>query len=252
MADLTQAAFEAIRGCNPNALVVAASTTTRATGSFGTFYPAYLEELKKRNWPVDAYSVHSYPAAAGGADARIRGIGQFRTMLALAGAPKTTTFDTETNYGLAGLGESRIAYTGINAMALIARTYIDSARYDIDATYWFVWTRGEDTKYGIQMNPNSREEAAAWRTTYDWLVGARFQRCYQTTLGVTICQFSKPSGNFSLVWFGDVGTPPITTPPGYFSALGTRGCSLIGGCLPLTSASSVGVGPAPFRIDSGG
>ena len=251
MADLTEAAFEAIRGCNPSALVVAASTTTRATGSFGTFYPAYLEELKKRNWPVDAYSVHSYPAAAGGADARIQGIGQFRTMLALAGAPKTTTFDTETNYGLAGLGQNRIAYTGANAQALIARTYIDSARYDIDATYWFVWTRGEDTKYGIQMNPNSAVEATAWRTTYNWLVGSRFQRCHQTGLGVTVCQFSKGGQGFSLVWFGDVGTNPITTPSGYFSGLGNRGCDLNGTCIPLTSNSVLSVGPSPFRIDIG-
>ncbi len=251
MADLTEAAFEAIRGCNPNALVVAASTTTRATGSFGTFYPEYLSELKKRNWPVDAYSVHSYPAAAGGADARIQGIGQFRTMLALAGAPKTTTFDTETNYGLAGLGQDRIAYTGATAQALIARTYIDSARYDIDATYWFVWTRGEDTKYGIQMNPTSTVEATAWRTTYSWLVGSRFQRCFQTSLGVTVCQFSKGGQNFSIVWFGDMGGTPISTPSGYFSQLGSRGCDLNGTCVPLTSSSIISVGPAPLRIDSG-
>ena len=249
MADLTQAAFEAIRGCNPGALVVAASTTTRATGSFGTFYPEYLNELKKRNWPVDAYSVHSYPAASGGSDERIIGIGQFKTMLALAGAPKTTIFDTETNYGLAGLGMGRVAYTGENAMALISRTYIDSARYGLDSTYWFVWTRGEDTKYGIQMNANAGNEHLAWRSTYDWLVGAQFQRCFSVSGSITVCQFNRGGDNFSIVWRGDVGTAASATPPGYFTGLGSRVCDLRATCISLTPSLPVSVGPEPIRID---
>ena len=249
MADLTQAAFEAIRGCNPGALVVAASTTTRATGSFGTFYPEYLDELKKRNWPVDAYSVHSYPAASGGADDRIIGIGQFKTMLALAGAPKTTILDTETNYGLAGLGMGRVAYTGENAMALISRTYIDSARYGLDSTYWFVWTRGEDTKYGIQMTANAGDERQAWRTTYDWLVGAQFQRCLSVSGSITVCQFNRGGENFSIAWRGDVGTPSTLTPPGYFTGLGSRACDLRATCFALNPSLGLILGPTPIRID---
>lgn len=249
MADLTQAAFEAIRGCNPGALVVAASTTTRATGSFSTFYPEYLDELKKRNWPVDAYSVHTYPAASGGADARILGIGQFKTMLALAGAPKTTIFDTETNYGLAGLGEGRIAYTGQDAQTLISRTYIDSARYGFDSTYWFVWTRGEDTKYGIQMNPNAGSEHQAWRNTYDWLVGAQFQRCFDTSEGITVCQFNRGGDNFSIVWRGDIGTAAKNTPAGFLTGLGSRVCRLDSFCVDLSAGASVSVSSWPLRID---
>lgn len=249
LADLTQAAFDAIRGCNPGALVVAASTTTRATGSFGTFYPEYLQELKARNWPVDAYSVHSYPAASGGANDRIIGVGQFKTMLALAGTPKTTIFDTETNYGLAGLGVGRIAYTGDNAMALISRTYIDSARYGLDATYWFVWTRGEDSKYGIQMNANANDERVAWRTTYDWLVGAQFQRCFSVAESITVCQFNRGSDNFSLVWRGDVGTPTSVTPAGFFTGIGSRACDLRATCSALAPSTLVPVGPMPIRID---
>lgn len=251
MADLTAAAFEAVRGCNPNALVVAASTTTRATGSFSTFYPAYLEELKKRNWPVDAYSVHSYPAASGGADARIRGIGQFKTMLALAGAPKTTIFDTETNYGLAGLGEPRLEYANERAQALIARTYIDSARYGFDSTYWFVWTRGEDSKYGIQMNPGSGAAHTAWQSTYDWIVGAQFQRCLETEQGITVCQFNKGAENFSIIWHGDVGTQSIQVESSQLTGLGSRACTLNNECYDLNPqvTSSILLSFAPVRID---
>ena len=249
MAELTKAAFEEIRACSPNALVVAASTTTRATGSFGTFFPAYLEELKKRNWPADAYSVHSYPAASGNAEARIQGIGQFRTMLALAGAPFTTVFDSEVNYGLAGLGEGKRSIGGADAMTLIARTYIDSARYGFGSTFWYVWTAQADSKFGIQFTPNSSSEQRAWRTTYDWLVGAQFQRCFTTTRVVTVCQFNKGGENFSVVWRGDVGATTGDLPAELFTGLGSRQCDLAGNCFALTNSGNFRIGPMPVRID---
>ena len=249
MADLTSAAFEEIRTCNPSALVVAANTTSRATGSFGTFYPEYLRELKARNWPVDAYSVHSYPSASGGADDRIRGIGQFKTMLALAGAPQTTIFDTEVNYGLAGLGEGKVDLTGRNAMALMSRTYIDSARYGFASTFWFVWTATPDSKFGIQFTRQAEAEKTAWRTTYDWLVGAQFQKCLETDQKLVVCQFSKGGGNFSIVWHGDVNSAPITVSTAVLGQLGSRICDLSANCNVIVPGSSPSVGFMPMRID---
>jgi cytochrome c2 len=249
MAELTKVAFEEIRRCNPNALVVAANTTSRATGSFGTFFPEYLEEMKKRGWPADAYSVHSYPSASGGADDRIKGISQFRSMLALAGAPFTTTFDSEINYGLAGLGEGKVDLTGETAMALLARTYIDSARYGFGSTFWFVWTANPDSKFGIQFTQASQNERVAWRSTYDWLVGAQYQRCFETPEKVVVCQFNKGADNFSLVWRGDVGSPRSSTDKGYFSGLGSQVCDLYGNCDFLTTGSTINVGPMPIRIN---
>lgn len=249
MADLTKAAFEEIRRCGSGALVVAANTTSRATGSFGTFYPAYLEALKERNWPVDAYSVHSYPTASGGADDRIKGIGQFRTMLALAGAPQTTVFDTEINYGLAGLGEGKVDLSGDNAMTLMARTYIDSVRYGFGSTFWFVWTANPDSKFGIQFTRQASAERQAWNTTYDWLVGAQYQRCFETREAVVVCQFNKGPQNFSIVWRGDVGAPTTATTAGYFTGLGSRACDLRGNCVALDKGIQVPIGPMPTRID---
>lgn len=250
MADLTSAAFEEIRGCeNSNALVVAANTTVRASGSFGTFYPEYLEALKARGWPVDAYSVHSYPTASGGANDRIRGIGQFKTMLALAGARQTTIFDTEVNYGLAGLGEGKVDLTGDNAMALMSRTYIDSARYGFASTFWFVWTANPDSKFGIQFTRAANAEKTAWRTTYDWLVGAQFQRCLETDQQLVVCQFSKGGGNFSIVWHGDVGSAPVQVSTAVLGQLGSRLCDLSANCDSLVPGSSPAIGFKPMRID---
>ena len=249
MAELTKVAFEEIRRCNPSALVVAANTTSRATGSFGTFFPEYLEEMKKRGWPADAYSVHSYPSASGGADDRIKGISQFRSMLALAGAPFTTTFDTEINYGLAGLGEGKVDLTGETAMTLLSRTYIDSARYGFGSTFWFVWTANPDSKFGIQLTKGTASERVAWRTTYDWLVGAQYQRCLETPEKVVVCQFNKGADNFSLVWRGDVNGGTSSTSPGYFSGLGSRVCDLAGNCQGFTTQTQLPISPMPRRID---
>jgi hypothetical protein len=248
MAELTKVAFEEIRRCNPGALVVAANTTSRATGSFGTFFPAYLEEMKKRNWPADAYSVHSYPTASGGADDRIKGISQFRSMLALAGAPFTTTFDTEINYGLAGLGDGKVDLSGANAMTLLSRTYIDSARYGFGSTFWFVWTANPDSKFGIQLTDASANEQLAWRITYDWLVGAEYQRCFETPEKVIVCQFNKGADNFSLVWRGDVNSPTSPTSAGYFAGLGSQVCGLYGTCTGFSKDTPIPVGPMPQRI----
>jgi polysaccharide biosynthesis protein PslG len=249
MADLTAAAFQEIRACSPNALVVAASTTTRATGSFATFFPAYLEELKKRNWPADAYSVHTYPTASGNSEARIQGIGQFRTFLALAGAPFTTVFDTEINYGLEGLNENKRNIDGTDAMTLLSRTYIDSARYGFGSTFWYVWTANPDSKFGIQFTPDTGNEQAAWRTTYDWLVGSQYQRCFDTDQKLTVCQFNKGGDNFSIVWRGDVGSAPATMPTGYLTGFGSRSCDLFGNCDVMTNDTRLTIGPMPIRID---
>jgi len=235
MADLTLAAFQEIRSCNPSALVVAANTTSRATNSFATFFPAYLAELKTRNWPADAYSVHSYPTASGGADDRIKGIGQFRTMLALSGAPFTTVFDSEINYGLAGLGEGKVDITGDKAMALLSRTYIDSVRYGFGSTFWYVWTKTADPKFGIQLTPSNTDEQQAWRQTYDWLIGAAMQKCATPEQGLVICQFSKGAENFSLVWYGDAESPAnLISPMGYFGKLGSI-------CQTLRGADCAGI-----------
>ena len=251
MADLTKAAFEEIRRCNPGALVVAANTTSRAEGSFANFFPAYLQELKARGWPADAYSVHSYPKAAGGNGDRIAGVSQFRLMLALAGAPFTTVFDTEVNYGMEGLGQGKVEIVGEKAAALMSRTYIDSVRYGFGSTFWYVWTSQPDPKMGIQFTPDADAEKKAWNKTYEWLVGAQFHACGEPTLprGLVVCQFDRGGVPFSLAWFGEVNADSATLLlPGSFNGLGSQCETLLGsdckGILEGTSALT----STPVRI----
>ena len=65
MADMTKSTYDIVRSIDPKATIVAPSTGTRLGGPFKKFYPAYLAELKKMNWPVDAWSAHTYPASLG-------------------------------------------------------------------------------------------------------------------------------------------------------------------------------------------
>jgi hypothetical protein len=132
---------------------------------------------------------------------------------------------------------------------LLSRTYIDSARYGFGSTFWYVWTANGDSKFGIQFTPDTGGEQAAWRTTYDWLVGAQYQRCFTTASDVTVCQFNKGSENFSIVWRGDVGSSNATLPAGYLSGFGSRSCDLNGNCDVMTASTQLTVGPMPVRID---
>jgi hypothetical protein len=167
-------------------------------------------------------------------------------MLALAGAPFTTVFDTEVNYGMAGLGAGKEAIVGEEAGALLSRTYIDSVRYGFGSTFWYVWTPEEDPKMGIQLTPGATSEQQAWNKTYEWLVGAQFHACGEAPrpVGLVICQFDRGGEPFSLAWVGEVRTGAnATVPSGYFQALGSKcdtlysqDCgAILRGQAPLTS-----------------
>ena len=59
MAELTKRAYDIIKKIDPSALVVSASPSLRLTASFDKFFPAYLQALKKPDWPVDVIAVHT-------------------------------------------------------------------------------------------------------------------------------------------------------------------------------------------------
>ena len=214
LADLTKQVRRALTDCPFGGNVVAASTGTRAEGAFVTNYTQYLAALKAYGWPIDGYAVHSYPSAEGGPNDRLDGVAQFKTMLATAGAPVKPIYDSEVNYGLAGLGQNHIDIDAPTSQAYISRTFIDSVRYGIDSVFWFLWTPAYYNKLGIQLDPQTAQNNAAWNTTYGWLVGARMQRCIDGRAAaggpvVTECQLTRPGGaNMTLVWTSS-GTAPV-------------------------------------------
>ncbi len=250
LAQVTKQVRRALNDCPNGGNVVAASTGTRAEGAFVTNYDAYLKGLAKLGWPIDGYAVHSYPSASGGPTERLDGVTQFKTMLAVNGAPVKPIYDSEVNYGLAGLQQNHIDIDATTASAYIARTFIDSVRYGIDYVFWFLWTPAYYNKLGVQMNPTTQAENLAWNQTYLWLVGSRMQRCSDASpesdpsTVVTLCQITLANGsNATLAWTNAAGkTAAIDT-----TGLGNNYQRLNGTSSDIVG-NSVTVGYSPIEI----
>lgn len=229
---------------NGTSMVLAASTGTRATNAFVTYYGDYLDELAVLGWPVDGYTVHSYPVASAGPAQRVGELGQFKTMLALRGAPVKPIWDTELNYGLAGLGEGRRAIDDSRGAAYIAQSYIQSIQYGIDVTMWYMWTgtRGNYDLLGVQLDPSTPISNSVWNILRGILGGSRMTRCAESG-NVYSCQFAPGSGApFTFMWTAS-GTETVNV-----SGLGSSACDLLGNpCTPVVN-NEVTVGMLPVRI----
>lgn len=200
LADLTKRVSDASHACDPNIQVLASSTGVRAQQAFGTNYDAYLDALEALGWPIDGYTVHSYPSASGGPADRIANLAQFKSMLVAHRAPVKAIYDTEMNYGLAGMGEGKIDVPERRGAAYLVQSYIQTAQYGVDGLYWYVWAPNGDPTVGIQFTNGTPAMKEAWNKAREWLIGSRIQRCGNSG-PLQICQFTDKNGaNFSLLW----------------------------------------------------
>jgi len=241
LAQLTKGIKDTVGGSSQ---VFAASTATRATNAFITNYGAYLEELGKLGWPVDAYTVHSYPIASGGPDQRVAELAQFKTLLALRGAPVKPIYDTELNYGLAGLGEGRRAIDDSTGAAYIAQSYIQSMQYGVDSTFWYLWTgtRGNFDLLGVQLDPSTPVSNAVWNNLRGLVTGQRITRCVDSG-NIRACQFASGSGVQSTMLWTSIGTAQVNV-----TGLGSQVCSLVDKACTSVGNAPVTVGMLPVRI----
>jgi GH35 family endo-1,4-beta-xylanase len=199
LARMTKRAYDIIKERDPGATVVAASTTVRLPGAYERFFPAYLSELANLDWPIDVIAVHSYPTGEQDPNDRAENLRTARQTLEELGAPDLPVWDTELNYGLAGPGPiSRTAITGQQATDWTVRTYLDSFKYDIDRTYWYIWTPERYDLLGIQMT-NSSPAAGALRTVADWLLDGEWGGCLQEGW-VNSCVVRKNGVVSELLW----------------------------------------------------
>jgi hypothetical protein len=237
MADLTNEAYKIIRKNDPTAQIVSASSTVRLTSAYEKFFPAYLKGLKKRGWPVTAYSVHLYPNSLGTPADRVAYIATVRQSLAAAGAPAKPLWDTEVNYGLAGPGASnpKVNIDGDQAAAWVSQTYLDSARLGIDRTYWYSFTPSPYSLLGIQMIPGSAG-ALGYATTYGWMVGGSVT-C--ATAAVNTCTIVKNGATSTVAW-ASTGSGSFVVPDGATNSVTAMNVST-----PVTAGQSVTIGSMP-------
>ena len=204
--------------------------------------PRLVDALKKRGWPVDAFSAHFYPVSTGTPASRVKLIEQWKEMLAKAGAPKKPLYETESNFGLAGLGFATFGPIGCGgsdkAADWVAQTYLDTLRLGLDRAYWYAWAPEGDL-LGIQMYADT-PGAKAFQSMRTWLKGTRMTGC--TTSGNVIsCTFTKGRAKQTCSWATD-GTAKFKAPAGT-----KQMCTSEGACSPAAPGATVkSRGPVRF------
>jgi hypothetical protein len=239
LAALTAGAKEVLDEVDPDALLVGASTTVRAKGPVKDWYGEYSAGLAQRGWPVDAMAVHLYPLADQGAEERAGYARLMRAWLAERGWTGPV-WDTEVNYGdRRDFAKEIVVVPQEQAVAWVARTYIDSLALGVDRTYWYSWN---DHILGVdQVDPQTNEILPAGQsflTVQDWLVGAQWGGCEGELMNptgdegaVTVCSVTTASGVPAQILFSHRGTAEVPLPEGAAEV-----CRLDGTCAPPEGA----------------
>jgi hypothetical protein len=236
LAKLTKKASKTIRSIDRKADIVAASSTVIPVASFQTesFFYRYLRELKKRNVKFDAVSVHLYPVnPKQGPDARVASISAVRRVMKRVGLNKPL-WDTEVNYGDRRDPARQVVPKPKKAATYVSRTYLDSARYGIERTFWYGW---DINVLGISLsNPDGSPTRAgqAYLNTRDWMLAGSWKGC-KTKGKVTTCKVGKTK----ILYASKKKT--VKRPSGV-----TQVCKLTGKC--SAAGSKIKVGSAPIRL----
>ncbi|MEI7453275.1 MAG: beta-galactosidase [Actinomycetes bacterium] len=245
MADLTQRAQSIIKSISPSTLVLAASTTTRLIGSVKSFFGPYSAALKTRGYPIDAWAIHTYPAANAGPAKRYTDILAWQQVLSNAtqadpAALTKQVWDTEINYGLAGPGAIAHAdFDAVTSGAFVARTYIDSIRLGIDSTFWYLWTVGNYGLIGVQMHDGTTFTIDPYNRMRQWTFGAVFKGCEDPVEGVVRCFFIKKEPFFIAMSQNDADVS-------YSKAAALPAQTWSGQELTTAGTITLGVGPVKF------
>lgn len=237
LARLTKKASKTIRKVDKRADIVAASSTVIPTAKFQTesFFYRYLREIKRRNAKIDAVSVHLYPInPRQGPDARVASIAAVRQVMRRVGLNNKQLWDTEVNYGDRRKGGYRVVPKPKKAAGYVARTYLDSARYGIDRTFWYGW---DINVLGVSLSKpdgTPTRPGRAFVTTRDWLTAGPWKGC--TSNGaVTTCKVGK-----SRILYASKKTS--VRPPSKVTTV----CKLTGKC--VKAGARIKVTPAPRRL----
>jgi hypothetical protein len=241
LVDMTQIVHDTVKGAGLSSLVLTPSTTMRTGTAVYPFFSKYLVKLAARGWPVDGYTFHTYPRAAGGPAERVQAIAQFKEILALAKAPTLPIWDTEINYGLGGLQEPRREITGPDAQGYLSQTFIDAVRYGVTQVDWYLWFPQYYNLLGIQTNPGTPETNHAWQWTHDQLVGASLRSCGDSG-GAVVCGFSRGGSPFALAYSSSGAAVDVKVPASL-----TTWCDMDARCKPI-SGGTVTVGIRPIKL----
>ena len=244
MAKLTRDAYRIIKRYDPTAKVVAASSTVRLEKAYKRFFPAYLKELRKMGWPVDAISVHTYPDGQGTPGDRLKLVDQVLVDVRKANVPdRIELWDTEVNYGIKGPGKIRgQQINGPLAADWTASTFLDSIMTGIDRTYWYYWFR-PDGRLGIILQDGT-PGAIGYQTAYDWMVNSFYSCTRGDANNPNVCQLGDATNPEVVVW-NNAGVGTYTVPAGV-----SWQCNTLNQCTPTAPGTQLPIGGNPLWFGS--
>ena len=244
MAKLTRDAYRIIKRYDPTAKVVAASSTVRLEKAYKRFFPAYLKELRKMGWPVDAISVHTYPDGQGTPADRLKLIDQVLVDVRRANVPeRIELWDTEVNYGIKGPGKIRGQQIGGETAAnWTASTFLDSIMTGIDRTYWYYWFR-PDGRLGIILQDGT-PGATGYQTAYDWMVSSFYSCTRGNASTPNVCQLGDAVDPEVVVWSNE-GVGTYTVPAGV-----SVQCNALNQCSAVAPGTQLPIGGNPLWFGS--
>jgi hypothetical protein len=244
MARMTRAVRDTLDEEGVGWLLVAASTTVRIMSTLYRFYPSYLSELKRLDWPIDAFALHTYPRPGGAPDEHTAGVVLVKSMLDAAGAPELPILDTELNYGLGGLDLPKRDIVPPDSGEYIAQTFLEALRLGLSSVEWYAWTALEYPLLGLQMHPGTLQTNASWTAIQHLLVGAAFVGCAEQA-AVILCGFERDGERFAVAYSPSGTTFTVPLPSAW-----TTQCRLDGPCSPVTGDVSVGLAPVVLHLEA--
>jgi hypothetical protein len=238
---MTRIVYDAIDDAGVDSLVIGASSTVRIMSSTYRFYPAYLSSLRRLDWPLDAFAVHTYPRPAGGPDEHTAGIVMVKAMLDDANAPDLPILDTEINFGLGGLGLPKRDIAPPLAGAYVAQTFLEALRMGLSSVEWYGWSPRTYPLLGLQLDPATTSTNTAWTALNDLIVGARFIGCAEQGIA-EICGFERNGARFAIAYSPSGADGMIEVP-----ATWSERCALGGPCTPVENGQTM-VGISPITL----
>ncbi|MDO8307087.1 MAG: fibronectin type III domain-containing protein [Actinomycetota bacterium] len=250
MANLTALANNRIKANSPGTVVLAASTTTRLPASMRNFFAPYAAAMEPMGFPFDAWSIHTYPAGNASPVERYSGITDWTSILMGAvsnddRAAAKQVWDTEVNYGLAGPGTTpHTDFDATTSGAYVARTFVDSIRAGIDATFWYLWTNGPYSLLGVQMHKGTDSTIGAYNRVREWTSGATFTGCDTSSDGAIRCFFTKGDPFY-------IAMSPTVAAVAYSRGQKLTAQTWEGAVLDTSGPVALGIGPVRFTCGAG-
>lgn len=254
MAELTQAAQQAVKSVDPSAKVTTASSTVIQTKNYVRkgWLTRYLTALKQRNVKPDTVSVHLYPwlkqgPGNGNLKQREQGLRLAQQSMANTGYGKYKIWDTEMNYG-------NQRYTSFNnwpkkkynqptGAAYLAQTYLYSLYNGVSQVYWYGWD-----DYGLGVWPTSKsgqiqQPGIAYNTLMKWLPGAKNGGC--TPIGsISTCTVKRGGSKQFFVFRSSKASKTYTVPKSWKVK---QACTVLDKCSPIRKGK-VKVGLSPLLL----